>query len=246
MQDVFSFQDKVILITGAGRGIGRAIAEAFRDRGALVYGTGSREASVEAMKEMKIEGRLADVTDPKAMPALIQDIVAKHKRIDCLINNSGVSADTPASMFKEEDIERILGTNIKGVFRSCQAYFKAQKHQGGVIVNVASILGLVGMPLASVYCASKGGVIQLTRALAIEWASYGFRLNALCPGFIGTDMTQRMTGKPELMEKVLSGIPLKRMGKPEDLAGAALFLASDASSYMTGQTLVIDGGITAQ
>lgn len=246
MQDVFSFQDKVILITGAGRGIGRAIAEAFRDRGATVYGTGSREASVEAMKEMKIEGRIADVTDPKAMPSLIQDIVARHKRIDCLINNSGVSADTPASMFKEEDIERILGTNIKGVFRSCQAYFKAQKHQGGVIVNVASILGLVGMPLASIYCASKGGVIQLTRALAIEWAGYGFRLNALCPGFIGTDMTQRMTGKPELLDKVLSGIPLKRMGKPEDLAGAALFLASNASSYMTGQTLVIDGGITAQ
>lgn len=246
MQDVFSFQDKVILITGAGRGIGRAIAEAFKARGALVYGTGTREASLEAMKSMGIEGRIADVTDPKAMPALVQEIVARHKRIDCLINNSGISSDTPASMFKEDEIERILGTNIKGVFRSCQAYFKAQKHQGGVIINVASILGMVGMPLASVYCASKGGVIQLTRALAIEWAGYNFRLNALCPGFIGTDMTTRMTGKPELFEKVVNNIPLKRMGTPEDLAGAALFLASSASSYMTGQTLVVDGGLTAQ
>ncbi len=246
MDQLFSFQDQVILITGAGRGIGRAFAEAFKSRGAIVYGTGSRQESADTMNGFGINGRVADATDPAAVPALIDEIVKTHGRLDCLINNSGISSDTPASFFKEDEMEKILNTNIKGVFRACQAYFKAQRKRGGTIVNVASVLGLFGFPLASIYSASKGGVIQLTRALAIEWANSNFRLNALCPGFIETDMTARMTGKADLKSKAVEGIPLKRIGKPEDLVGAALFLASPASSYMTGQTLIIDGGLTAQ
>ncbi|MBL8019524.1 MAG: SDR family oxidoreductase [Leptospirales bacterium] len=246
MQDVFSFKDKVILITGAGRGIGKAITKGFLERGAIVYGTGSKQESADLINAAGANGRVADVTDPAAMPTLIDEIVQKHTRIDCLINNSGVSSDTPASFFKEDEIEKILNTNVKGVFRSCQAYFKTHRKHGGTIINVASVLGFVGIPLASIYCASKGGVIQLTKALAIEWASYNFRVNALCPGLIDTDMTSRMTGKPDLLNKVTASIPLKRLGQPEDLVGAALFMASSASSYMTGQTLVIDGGMIAQ
>lgn len=246
MDELFSFQDRVILITGAGRGIGKAFAEAFHKRGAIVYGTGSRKESADNMSAFGIQGRVADATDPDAMPGLMDEIMQKHGRLDCLINNSGISSDTPASFFKEDEMEKILNTNVKGVFRACQAYFKAHRKKGGVIVNVASVLGLYGFPLASIYSASKGGVIQLTRALAIEWASSGFRLNALCPGFIETDMTARMTGKAEYKSKAEEGIPMKRIGKPEDLVGAALFLASPASSYMTGQVLIVDGGLTAQ
>ncbi len=246
--DILSVKDKTIIVTGASRGIGRAIAETLRDRGAVVYGTGSRPESIEWMNaDSAVQGRVANVREPGAMAEIIQEVHDKHGRLDVLINNAGIASNTPASSFKEDEMEAIIDTNFKGLFRACQAYYKLQrKSGGGNIINVASILGLVGTTLASVYCGTKGAVINMTRALAVEWASSGFRLNCICPGFIETDMTEMIQKRPAVMEKMLEAVPMKRIGRPDDLVGAAVFLASDASKYMTGQTVVVDGGMIAQ
>lgn len=241
-----SVKDKVVLITGASRGIGKRIAEGFRDEGAIVHGTGSKPESVEWMKDEGIIGHAADMRDPLAIGSVIQSIHEKTGKVDVLINNAGIASNTPAGGMKEDEIYKIVETNYIGLFRACQAYYKVQRKVGGNVINFASVLGLVGTPLASVYSGTKGAVISLTRALAVEWVKNGFRLNAICPGLIETDMTSMITDRPAIKEQVQAGIPMKRMGRPDDLLGAGLFLASDASSYMTGQILVVDGGLTAQ
>ncbi|MBX7058989.1 MAG: glucose 1-dehydrogenase [Leptospirales bacterium] len=242
---LISFENKTILITGASRGIGRAIAEGFGRHGATVYGTARAESSLDWMAAAGMHGRAADVSQPGAVAAVIEEIVARHGRLDCLLNNAGVASNTPSGGMKEGEMDMIINTNFKGVFRACQAYYKAQRRSGGVIINMASVLGLVGAPLAGVYCGTKGAVIQTTRALAVEWASAGFRVNAIAPGFIDTDMTEMIKKRPAVREKLLGQIPMNRMGQPEDIVGAALYLASDLSSYVTGHVLVVDGGVTA-
>ncbi|MBI39859.1 MAG: short-chain dehydrogenase [Leptospiraceae bacterium] len=240
----FGLEGKTILVTGASRGIGRSIAEAFRDAGANVYGTGTRTESIQWMQDGGVQGRVLNVQEFEAGKELIQEIVKQHGSLDCLVNNAGVSSNTPASGFKEDEVNKIMDTNFKALFFLCQAYYKAQRKQGGNIINVASVLGMVATMLASVYCGTKGAVLQLTRALALEWAGSNFRVNAICPGFIDTDMTAGIKAKDNLMQQMNAQIPMKRMGNPQDLAGAALFLASDLSGYMTGQSMVIDGGYT--
>ena len=242
MSNIFDIKGKTVLISGASRGIGRGFAEGFRNAGAIVYGTGSRPESVEWMQGTEIQGRAANVREPGAMGAIIQEIADKHGQLDILINNAAVAANLPASQFKEDTMEEMIDTNFKGVFRTCQSYHKIHKKRGGNIINISSILGMITTPLASVYCGTKGAVIQLTKALAVEWAGSNFRVNTICPGFVDTDMTVMIKKKPEVLEKMEAGIPLKRLAQPEDMLGAALFLASDASSYMTGQSIVIDGG----
>lgn len=245
MKEAFSFQDRVILVTGASRGIGRALAEGFRDAGAIVYGTGTREESIAWMQDSGIHGRVLDVAAADQAAPLINEIVEKHGRLHCLINNAGISSTTPASAYKEEEMQHMIETNFKGAMRLCQAYYRAQRRHGGVIINVSSVMGMVATVLASVYCGTKGALIQLTKALAVEWAGAGFRVNALCPGFIGTDMTSHIQSREALKNRMIENIPLKRIGRPEDLVGPAMLLASDASSYMTGQCIVVDGGMTA-
>lgn len=235
---------KTVLITGASRGIGRSMAEEFQKAGAVVYGTGSREESIEWMKPTEIRGRIADIRKPGVMGPIIDEIKQNHGKLDVLINNAGIAVNIPASAFKDEDIYNIIDTNFVGMFRTCQAYYKSHRHIGGNIISVSSILGLVGYSLSSVYSGTKGAVIQLTRSLGAEWIRNGFRLNAICPGFIDTDMNKMIKDKPQVFESVSKGIPMQRLGNPVDIAGAAIFLASDASSYMTGQVMVIDGGLT--
>ncbi|MCE9499492.1 MAG: SDR family oxidoreductase [Leptospira sp.] len=243
MKNLFDVSGKTILVTGASRGIGKVFAEGFRDSGAIVYGTGSKQESIEWMNDSGIQGRVADITKPGSMTPIIDEIRSKHGRLDCLINNAGYATNKPASAFKEDEIYKIIDTNFAGVFRACQAYYKAQKKDGGNIINIASVLGLRGYSLSSVYCGTKGAVIQLTKALAAEWIGAGFKVNAICPGFIDTDMTIMLKEKPQILEQLNSSIPLKRMGKPEELLGTAIFLASDASSYIMGQSIVVDGGL---
>lgn len=252
---------KTVLITGATRGIGRGLASAFADAGWLVYGTGrnvNEGHHDDWAKEKLIRLRQADVSDQATMAAIMTEIKDKHGRLDCLINNAGVASNTPASALADDEITKIIDTNFRAVFQCCQSYYKMQRKSGpstgsgqapfkggGCIINISSVLGIVGTSLASVYSGTKGAVISMTKALAIEWANSGFRVNAICPGFIDTDMTEMLKKRESIMEKMLEFIPLKRLGKPEDLAAPALMLASDGAAYITGQIIVVDGGLTA-
>lgn len=243
---LFDVKGKTILITGASRGIGKTLALGFRDAGAIVYGAGSRPESIEWMSKEGINGVVLDVRNEGAAFEVIGQIKTNHGRLDTLINNAGIATNTPASGFKEEELQNIVQTNYVGVFRNCQAYYKHHKKEGGNIINVASVLGMVGSKLASVYSGTKGAVITLSKALAIEWCNNGYRVNVICPGLIATEMTDMIKDKEFIMKQVLAGIPMGRLGKPEEILGAAIYLASDSSSYMTGQCIVLDGGLTAQ
>lgn len=245
--------EKTVLITGATRGIGKGVAKAFAEAGYITYGTGRNLSDTLWADEKKIILKQADVADQAAMAAIMSGIKEEHGRLDCLINNAGVASNTPASALGEEEISHIIDTNFKAVFQCCQSYYKMQRkgpaigsgHRGGNIINISSVLGIVGTSLASVYSGTKGAVISMTRALAIEWANSGFRVNAICPGFIDTDMTEMLKKREAVMQKMLEYVPLKRLGTPEDIAAPALMLASDGASYITGQIIVVDGGMTA-
>jgi 3-oxoacyl-[acyl-carrier protein] reductase len=243
MKNLFDVTGKTVLITGASRGIGKSLALGFRDAGAIVYGTGTSEKSIDWMEKETINGRVLNFMENTSSKELFSEIKSNHKKLDVLINNAGISSHTPASMMKEEEMDRIISINFKAVFQLCQEYYRSHKHIGGNIINISSVLGMTGFTLASVYSGTKGAVIQLTKALVAEWGDR-FKINSLCPGFIETEMTENIQGKGELMDQFYSKIPLKRMGKPEELLGAAIFLASDASSYITASTLVVDGGMT--
>lgn len=242
---ILSVKDKIIFITGASRGLGKTIATNLKAEGAVVIGTSTSEEGVQSLENLGIIGKKVDVTEQGVFEPIFQELKTKYGRIDCIINNAGLATNTPASGFKEDELRNILDTNFTGVFRSCQAYYKIQKKEGGNIINFSSVLGMVGSPLASIYSGAKGGVIALSKALAIEWASNGFRVNSVSPGFFDTDMTSMIKKKPEVMEKFVSVIPMKRMGEPIELVGICQFLASNASTYVTGQNFVIDGGFSA-
>lgn len=242
--NLFDVKDKTVLITGASRGIGKSLAIGFQNSGAIVYGTGTKQESIDSMKSENIEGRIVDFTKDDSLKPIIEEIKNKHGKLDCLVNNAGLAMNVPAAFFKNEDIYKLIDINFVGAFKACQSYYKLQKKEGGVIINISSVLGVVGYSLSSVYSAMKGAIIQMTKSLAAEWVGNGFRINAICPGFIDTEMTTMLKDKPDLMKKFNDGIPYKRMGKPTELLGPTIFLASEASSYMTGQILIIDGGLT--
>jgi 3-oxoacyl-[acyl-carrier protein] reductase len=245
-QNPLSMDNKIVVITGASRGIGKAIALGLRDAGAYVIGTGSKPESVEWMQEEHgIEGHAIDVRDREAMNNLFNGVVRKRKKVDCLINNAGIADHTMASWLDDERMTEVMDINLISVMRCCQAYHKTHRKLGGNIINMSSIMGVVGGDVSSIYSASKAAVSMLTKSLAIEWAPYKFRVNALCPGLIDTDMLTDLKNNKTIFENEINKIPMKRMAKPQELVGAATFLASDASSFMTGQNLIIDGGVTA-
>lgn len=241
----FDIAGKSILITGASRGIGRAIALGMRDAGAIVYGTGTKPESVAWMADEKLDGRAIDVRDEAGTDDYIKDIVKKHGKLDCLINNAGITDGRLASWHDADSVEDVMSTNYKGTLNGSLAYFRHHRKHGGIIINVSSILGIVGTEMSSVYCSSKGAINQLTRCLAMEWAPYKFRVNSLCPGLVNTDFIKPITEVPFVLKGAIERTPMKRIAEPEEMVGGAIFLASDASSFMTGQTLVLDGGTTA-
>lgn len=249
------FHDKTVLITGGGGGIGRATALAFARAGAHLLISDLDLAAAEATTRLVIEAggeayaQHCDVTNPEEVEALIAGTLERFGRLDCAINNAGIEAGNQATARLPIDIwERTINVNLSGVFYCMRSEITAMRDRGGVIVNIASVLGLVGFAGASAYVAAKHGVIGLTKTAALEYAQRGIRINAVCPGFVATAMLDRIgvTDDPERMAMVAGLHAMGRLGQPEEVTGAILYLCSDAATFVTGQTLVVDGGYTAR
>ena len=240
---------KYILVTGASRGIGRAIALEFAKQGAFVVinYNGSREKAAQVKEEIINQGGEAEifqcnVADFTACGAFIKEIMKTYGRIDVLVNNAGITKDGLLMAMSEEDFGSVLDTNLVGTF-NCIRHVARQmlKQRSGRIINMASVVGIGGNPGQANYAASKAGVIGLTKTAAKELASRGITVNAIAPGFIRTDMTDVLSDK--VKEETLKNIPMGKFGEPEDVAKAAAFLASSEAGYITGQVLCVDGGM---
>ena len=243
-----ALEGKSALVTGAGTGIGAAVALAFARAGAIVTLAGRRAGPLEAVKQ-EVEGlggtahvRTADVADQPSALALVEAAKAITGRLDVLVNNAGKTYDTLILRMKWDALDEALQTNLKSVFYLSAAAGKVMLAQkGGAIINMSSVVALMGNAGQSAYVAAKAGVIGLTKSLAQEFSSRNIRVNAIAPGFIDTDMTRSLPDA--VKEQYLRKVPLGRFGAPEEVAQAAVFLASDAASYITGQVLTVDGGL---
>ena len=246
---------KVALVTGGGSGIGRAAAIAFAREGAKVtvadYVVEGGEHTVKAIKEAGGQAGFVktDVSRSKEVEAMVHKAVEAYGRIDCAFNNAGIEGRmAPAAECEEEDWARVIGINLTGVWLCMKYEIRQMLKQGaGSIVNTASALGMVGIEGLAPYCTSKGGVILLTRTAALDYAKKGIRINAVCPGAVKTPMIDRLIGgRPEYNEAVLRAEPVNRIGTPEEIAEAVLWLSSEAASFVTGSAMAVDGGWTAQ
>jgi 3-oxoacyl-[acyl-carrier protein] reductase len=240
--------NQVAVVTGAGRGIGRAIALKFAGAGAdVVCVSRTAENSEKVAGEIRALGRKAwayavDVADPKAVAEAGEKITGETTRIDVLVNNAGVTRDGLLMRMSEEDWDAVLNTNLRGAFSFTKAFSRAFiKQRSGRIINISSVIGLIGNAGQCNYAASKAALIGFTKSVARELASRGITANAIAPGFIETDMTAVLDEK--MRQELVKRIPLNRLGKAEDIAETALFLASPAGSYITGQVLTVDGGM---
>jgi NAD(P)-dependent dehydrogenase (short-subunit alcohol dehydrogenase family) len=246
-------KDKVAIITGARRGMGRTHALTLAKAGAkVVVSDISLEDCQKVVKEIEKEGGQAmalkcDVSKKEEVEAMVKKTIETFGKVDILVNNAGILQFKPLLELTEEDWDKVLGVNLRGYFLCAQACAKEMIKQklGGAIVNIASIAmgGMgVGFPAISHYCASKGGIVAMTEAVALELAPHNIRVNAIAPGAIDTPMSSSTKQDPKVLEGTLARIPMHRMGKPEEISNAVLFLASDKSSYMTGSVVVVDGG----
>jgi NAD(P)-dependent dehydrogenase (short-subunit alcohol dehydrogenase family) len=246
----FSLEGKVAVVTGSSRGIGRAIAEGLAGAGAAVAVNGrNSEATQTVAAAIAAAGAKslavpADISKPEDVARLIDVTVATFGRLDILVNNAGISPYyKPAEAMTEAEWDEIMRVNLKGVFLCCQAAGRVMIPQGsGRIINISSIAGKVALPRLIAYSSAKGAINQLTRVLAVEWAPHQILVNAIAPGYIETDLTKGLRENPKRLETMIRQIPLGRLGKPTEVVGAAIYLASDAASYVTGQMLDIDGG----
>jgi 3-oxoacyl-[acyl-carrier protein] reductase len=240
--------DKVALVTGASRGLGRAIALALAAEGASIAAVArSEDALKETLEAIRAGGGVAesfplDVADEAAVETAIEKIIARFEHVDILVNNAGVTRDGLLMRMKSEDWDTVLDTNLKGAFLLTKPVGRLMiKQRAGRIINISSVIGLMGNAGQTNYAASKAGLIGFTKSVAREFASRGVTCNVVCPGFIETDMTKGLG--EDLRKKLLEKIPLARLGQPEDVAGVVAFLCSPAASYMTGQILTVDGGM---
>jgi len=241
--------DKTAVITGASRGIGKGIALAFAENGcniAFTYKSSSKEAK-ELEKELmglnvKSKAYRSDASSLEDSNQLVESVLKDFNSIDILVNNAGITKDNLLMRMSEEDFDNVIKTNLKSVFNMSSAIQRLFiKQRKGSIINIGSIVGLKGNPGQSNYAASKAGIIGFTKSLALELGSRNIRANVIAPGFIETEMTENLS--ENIIENWKNNIPLKRIGKPEDVANACIFLASDLSDYITGQVIQVDGGM---
>lgn len=242
-------KNRIALITGASTGIGRAIAVKYAQEGAhvIINYIGNQSVAEEAMEEIKGLGGSAeiykcDISSYLEVEKMIDELVAKHGRIDILVNNAGITKDSLVMRMSIEDFQKVIDINLNGTFNTIKALSRYMlKEKQGKIINIASVVGITGNAGQANYAASKAGVIALTKSVAKEFATRNINVNAIAPGYIQTKMTDVLNEK--VKEEILSRIPMKTIGSPEDIAKTALFLASEDSNYITGQVINVDGGM---
>ena len=249
--DLFSVEDHVTLVSGGSRGIGEAIARGFAERGARVIITGRDQATLDAAAEA-IQGQHAvktmvcDVASRDQISSVVDDIVAEHGRIDTLINVAGVNRRKRVEDVTDADYDFILDINLKGAFVLSQAVGRQMMEQkSGSQINIESLNTYAPLKGVAPYAMSKGGLQMMTRALALEWGPHNVRVNSLAPGFILTDLTQKLWSDPTMQNWGNTNTPLGRLGIPDDMIGTAVFLASNAAAFLTGQSIYVDGGFSA-
>lgn len=236
------FNDKVVIVTGGSRGIGKSIAESFKQDGAEVIITYKNSVNGEHFDSLGIKHFQCDVADIKAVQSLTEEIVKQFGKIDILVNNAGVTKDGLLMRMSEDDWDIVIDTNLKGVFNFIKSVTRPMMGKRyGKIVNITSISGIMGNPGQANYSASKAGVIGLTKSVAKELASRNINVNAVAPGFIETEMTDKLS--EDVKQNYLNSIPLKRFASADEVSALVKFLTSDKSSYITGQTICIDGGL---
>jgi 2-dehydro-3-deoxy-D-gluconate 5-dehydrogenase len=250
--DSFKLTGKNALVTGSSRGMGAAIAVALAQAGANVAIHASHSVPAEVIRAVGETGVkhvafIADLSNPDRAPELVEKTITALGSIDILVNNAGITRRAPAVDYSLADWNDVLATNLTSVFRLCQCAARPMLERGsGKIVNIASLLSFQGGITVPAYAAAKGGVAQLTKALANEWAARGVQVNAIAPGYMATELTQALQDDTTRNRQILERIPAGRWGSPQDVAGAAVFLASPASDYISGHILVVDGGWLAR
>ena len=252
--EIFDLSGQVSLVTGGNGGFGRVIASGLAAAGSsVVIADVQLDGADDIVRSVESSGQRCltlemDVTDAESVQAAVDRVASEFGRIDVLVNSHGVTKRRPFIDYSEADWDHVLDINLKGTFLTCQSVGRVMLQQGrGAIVNLSSVGGLVGMTNTVAYCASKGGVVQLTRALGVEWAARGVRVNAIAPSAFDTPMARNaIEAEPAYQQRVIDRTPVGRLGDPEELIGAVLFLASGASAMMAGAVLPVDGGFTAQ
>jgi NAD(P)-dependent dehydrogenase (short-subunit alcohol dehydrogenase family) len=252
--DKFRLDGKVALVTGGARGFGRVMSEALAEAGASVALTARDVDNATAVARdiaqatgRKVRGIRADVTRSDDVRAMVDGVLADFGRLDILVNNAGINIRGPIDQLAEADWDAVIDTNLKGPWLCCRAVAEPMKRQKwGRVINVSSMLGEISMPGRTPYCSSKGGLTMMTKTLALEWAADRINVNALCPGPFATEINTPLLSDPSVKAAVEAKIPLGRWGDPAEIGPAVVFLASEAASFITGATLFIDGGYTAQ